>query len=234
MSRILAKAKILWDVARRGQVSVVVGELRKWLWSDAVAFGLERDLTKPFDAPAALLPIHVRPLEPADEQRLFTAELAASADSSGDSSYAYLLKNRLAFLGKRIPTCYVAVTQENEPCYMQWLIGPESNDQIRRYFRGMFPKLERDERLLEYAFTVRRFQGKRIMPAAMARIAQKGLESGAARAITFVDTDNAAALKGCERAGFVPYLKRITSCRLMRRSVRFEPLAAADGARRSA
>lgn len=228
MSRMLAKAKTLWDVTRRGQISVVLRELRKWLWSDSVAFGLERDLTKPLEAPEALLPIRVRPLEPDDERKLF-AQAPATTNASSDPT-AYLLENRRAFLQQRIPTCYVAVTQENEPCYMQWLIGPQSNDQVRLYFQGIFPKLERDDRLLEYAFTPPKFQGKRIMAAAMARVAEKGTESGATRAITFVDADNIAALKGCKRAGFTPYVKRTTSWRLLRRSVRFEPLPAVDAA----
>lgn len=227
MSRISAKAKTLWDVARQGQITVAAAELRKWLWSDTAAFGLVRDLTKPFAAPDAVLPIHVRPLEPGDEPKLFSDVLAGAGAASDPS--AYLLRNRRAFLRERVPTCYVAVTQDDEPCYMQWLIGPESNEKIQRYFQGIFPRLASHERLLEYAFTVPSFQGKRIMAAAMARVAAQGIASGATRAITFVEADNVAALKGCQRAGFAPYVKRVTSWRLMRRSVRFEPLASDDG-----
>jgi len=40
-----------------------------------------------------------------------------------------------------------------------------------------------------------------------------------------VDEENAASLKGCARAGFVPYLRRHERFRLFRRYVSFTPVA---------
>ena len=223
MRRIFVKLITLCALLFEGQTAVASAEVRKWIWSDTEAYGLARDLTVPFTAPEALMPLRVRPFEPADEEKLFGKE-SESPRGGGDAN-SYLLKNRRAFLRQGIPTCYVAVTEASEPCYMQWLIGPESNERLREYFSGIFPELRADERLLEYAFTSQAFQGKRVMAAAMARVAEQAVASGASRAITFVDTDNVPALKGCKRAGFEPYVKRITSWRFMRRSIRFEPLA---------
>jgi len=222
MGRILVKLTTLLTLLMEGQYSVVAAEARKWVWSDTEAYGLARDMTHSFAAPDALLPLTVRPFEPRDEDRLFGP---AALEAFGPEDEArYLLKNRHAFLHEAIPTCYVAVTQEDEPCYMQWLIGPESNQRLREYFGGVFPALAPHERLLEYAFTSQAFQGKRVMAAAMARVAEQALNSRATRVITFVDTDNIPALKGCKRAGFEPYVRRITSWRFMKRSIRFEPL----------
>jgi hypothetical protein len=46
------------------------------------------------------------------------------------------------------------------------------------------------------------------MGAAMSKIAEKGLLSGARYAVTYVQKDNVAALKGCALANFYPYMTR--------------------------
>ena len=124
----------------------------------------------------------------------------------------------------KIPTCYVALTKDNEPCYMQALIAPSENARLQEYFEGFFPWLRPDEALLEHAFTLETFQGLGIMPHAMARIAEKGRELGARWVITFVIHDNIPALKGCKRAGFSPYLVRREKWRLFRKQLSFEEL----------
>jgi hypothetical protein len=58
----------------------------------------------------------------------------------------------------------------------------------------------------------------------MARIAEKARDHGGRRVITFVDHENIPALKGCQRAGFSPYLIRLVLWRLFRRRVSFQPL----------
>jgi RimJ/RimL family protein N-acetyltransferase len=136
---------------------------------------------------------------------------------------------RLEFFREGIGQCYVATTHEDEPCYMQWLLAATDNSRIQRYFHGGFPTLAADEAMLEYAFTPEAHQGKGIMPAAMARIAEKAGDLGARRVITFVDVENVPALKGCQRSGFRPYLLRRDLWRLFRRRVSFEPLPAGTG-----
>ena len=51
--------------------------------------------------------------------------------------------HRLNFLNTNIGTCYVAVTEEGAPRYMQWLMGASQNDGIQEYFDGIFPVLFR-------------------------------------------------------------------------------------------
>lgn len=58
------------------------------------------------------------------------------------------------------------------------------------------------------------------MPAAMAQIAEKGAAVGARYVCTFVGDDNIASLKGCEKAGFSPYLTRTITTRLFNLSKR--------------
>ncbi|MCS6880719.1 MAG: hypothetical protein RMK84_11405 [Oscillochloridaceae bacterium] len=107
---------------------------------------------------------------------------------------------------------------------MQFLIKPADNARVHEYFGGLFPWLAPDEALLEHAFTPEAFQGQGIMAGAMAQIAVKVLDFGARYVLTFVHADNIPALKGCQRAGFAPYILRHERWRLFRRSVVFEAL----------
>ncbi len=204
---------------RSGQVRVVADELRRRLWSDWTHYGLSRDLDVPFLAPDAKIPLEIRTLREGDLPKL----LGMDADYVSARG-PYVRMHRLNFVGESIGTCYVAATNGDEPCYMQWLMHASENDDIKRYFKGIFPVLGQDEALLEYAFTREDYQGQGIMPAAMARIAEKAQDHGARHVITFVDHHNVPALKGCQRAGFRPYLIRVDRWRLFRRSVRFRRL----------
>jgi GNAT superfamily N-acetyltransferase len=239
---------------RSGHVSVVVHELRRRLWCDWTFYGLSRNLDVPFVAPDARIPLEIRMLRESDVQKLLgidadpvsargphvrmhltqlglmrrgLAALRLRAQLAGDAAPLrddIVRVDRLNFVGARIGTCFVAATTEGVPCYMQWLLPASENAEIRRYFKGIFPVLDSDEALLEFAFTREDYQGNGIMPAAMARIAEKARSHGARRVITFVDNVNVPALKGCQRAGFSPSVIRVDRWRLFRRRVRFHPL----------
>ncbi len=209
-----------------------IGGTRKWVhgsglidalnyrWSsDLRSFGLRRDLQIPFTAPQASMPITVRPLEERDVASILDIEAPGISSEEREER-----KTRLQMLQAGLMTCYVAVTGEDRPCYMQWLIGPEQNDKIEAYFKGIFPRLEPGEALLEGAFTPEAYRGRRIMPCAMAQIAEKGVELGARWAMTFVTHDNIPSLKGCQRSGFVPYMSREEKWRAFRHQVTFTPL----------
>jgi len=221
MKRLLNLANAFLASIRSGDVRVVANEFRRRLWSEWTHYGLARDLEEPFRAPDAKIPLEIRTLRDSDLPRL----LGMNADYVSDRG-PYVRMHRLNFVGKSIGTCYVAVTEGDEPCYMQWLMGAHENDAIQRYFKGIFPILAPDEALLEYAFTREDYQGKGVMPAAMARIAEKAESRGGRRVITFVDHHNVPALKGCQRAGFSPYLLRLDRWRLFRRRVSFRQLPA--------
>ena len=203
---------------RGGNLDVILHELRRRLWSDWRNYGLSRDLDVPFVAPDAKIPLTVRVLRASDVPKLLGTNERLS------SRGPYVRMHRWNFVGEGIGTCYVAATTDDEPCYMQWLMPASENASIREYFKGIFPTLDRDEALLEYAFTREDYQGKGVMPAAMARIAEHARDFEARRVITFVDHENIPALKGCQRAGFRPYLMRVDRWRLFRRRVGFHLL----------
>ena len=109
-------------------------------------------------------------------------------------------------------------------CYMQWLIAARDNARVHARWGGLFPELKPHEALLEGAYTAESHRGKGVMSHAMALIAEKARDFGAHHVLTFVDRKNVASLKGCEKAGFAPYIQRRETWSLFRRRVHFLPL----------
>lgn len=201
-----------------GELGAVARRVRAALWSDSVSVRLERDLGNPFPAPESTIPLQIRPLRDADLSTLLG--LRANGVSSAERVDR---ERRARLVDARLPTAYVAVTEDGAPCYVQWLVGAEQNDRIQQVWNGEFPILAADEALLEGAFTPEAYRGRRIMPAAMARIAEVATDLGARRVVTFVTEDNVPSLKGCARAGFTPISARLIRRRLFRALV--EPVA---------
>lgn len=212
-------ARDLLTMAKPRNVGTLARQLRRRLHSDELQFGLRRDLSEPFEAPSAKVALTIRQLRESDLSILLGMDTERISDRG-----AYVRMQRRHFFREGIGQCWVAATEDDEPCYMQWLLPGSENAHIERYFHGGFPRLAADEAMLEYAFTPEAHQGKGIMPAAMARIAEKAADFGAQRVITFVDRENVPALKGCQRSGFRPYLVRHDRWRLLRRRVTFQPL----------
>jgi RimJ/RimL family protein N-acetyltransferase len=205
---------------RAGELGVLAREARRRFRSDWRHYGLRRDLRVPFQGPRAKVDLTIRELRPDDAPKLLDMHAEQMAPRG-----PYVRMHRLRFLREGIGTCFVAArAEDDEPCYMQWLIGAADNDRVAAYFDGIFPRLGPEEALLEYAFTPERFQGQGIMAAAMTKIAERAASLGASNVITFVDHSNVAALKGCHRAGFSEYIVRVDKWRAFRRTPEFEPL----------
>jgi RimJ/RimL family protein N-acetyltransferase len=172
-----------------------------------------RDLEAPLEPPRAKIPIAVRPA---------TAEDAPAILERISELTGYDRINRELFLGVGIGTCYVAVTQWDEVCYMQWLIAPEHNALLAEHTH--LPTLKNSEALLENAFTPTAFRGQGIMSAAMAQIAARASELGARWVLTVVSEPNLASIKGCIRAGFQPHMLKQDRWRMLRHQVSYTAL----------
>ena len=184
-------AQRLLLVVRSGKFAKLARELVKRVFSNSESYLLRRDLTVPFHAKTPKQPIEVRPISDSDIPAILSAR-----------------PGRLLILKANIPTCYLGITENGQISYMQWLIGQGDLDRFRPFFDGELRNLRKDEVLLEFAYTFEQFRGQKIMPAAMSAIAEKGLLTGARYAVTYVQKDNIAALKGCAAAGFSPYMIR--------------------------
>ncbi len=214
------KSSFAIQLLRQGNYAEAGAILRSRIWFTESAFGLVRNLSTPFPVPEAKLPILLRPIVQDDVNKLLdTDEPGISA------SERYDRRTRLHLLEAGFSSCFVAATDDNRPCFVQWLISPAENALLDQAFGGLFPRLADNEVLLEGAYTSTAFRGLRIMPAAMAMLAEQAASAGAVRAITFVGEDNAPSLNGCKRAGFSPFTRRQVVHRLGYRRVTFTPIA---------
>jgi RimJ/RimL family protein N-acetyltransferase len=207
----------LLDPILHGHPKQAVDEIARWVNSESYYWGLKRDLDVDFESAPAKIPVEVRPLTNQDIEAI--AKISVTEDER------LQFNRRVAFMRDGVRTGFVAVSEANEPGYIQWLIGSGDNAFIRSQFHGLFPTLAKNEALLEYAFTFPNFRGMGLMPRAMDLIARKGAEIGARYVITIVSEHNVPALKGCERAGFAPYMVIRDRWRFFRRTVENLPLA---------
>ncbi len=192
------------------------------LYSNGASIGLRRDMSMPFPAPTAKRPIQVRPLASSDDLSCLDARQPGLTDAQ-----VFERLGQLRIIQSELRTCYVAVGQDGALCYMQWLIPVGENERVRAFFGNLYPRLYADEALLEGAYTPEAYRGQGIMASAMAQIAARASESGVRWVITFVDEANVPSLKGCTRAGFQPYVRRVEKYRWLRRRIAFVPVPVA-------
>ncbi len=215
---LLARAAGGLTLLASGEWRIVSSLLRRQLWSDRVFLGLYRDLTVASTGPVADDDIMVRELRPSDVPKLFDV---GRRDLYGQDIYERLSRRRLLRSGIGIPC--IAVNAAGAPCYVVWMIGPEDNHIVQRYFHGRFPPLEADEVLFEGAFTSEANRGQHVAGRAGRQIRARAVERGARRAIAFVDINNRASLKACRRSGDKSFLLRLERYRLFRLTMTFTP-----------
>jgi GNAT superfamily N-acetyltransferase len=195
--------------------------VRKWLWSEAAAVALRRDLATPLTARRPILPLIVRPVALSDVPAL------VDTDGNGiDGAGALLRVGAAHLLESGLDTCYVAVTEAGDPCYMQYLVLPTENAKLEDVFGGLIPPLEADEALIEFAFTLEKYRAQGIMPHALSSVAAKARESGARWLVTYVYASEPLLLRFYTRNGFMPFRVRRERYRFLRRRVSFDRLPA--------
>ena len=213
--RFSAKVLEIVQLGLKGHPGPALRAVTDRLHRESRALGLRRDLTVPFTAPQAKIPIEVRPLTSRDN-------LAFLAESAGGQEEYFVRLGQRSLLKTNLSTCYIALAN-GDVAYMQWLISADQQRNLETQFGDLFPALSANEALMEGAYTVPAYRGLGIMASAMAQIAAQATRFGARWVITFVDERNVPSLKGCERAGFSPYIVRRESWRLLQRSVEFQP-----------
>jgi GNAT superfamily N-acetyltransferase len=179
-----------------GQASAVLKLGAERIYSNRIDYLLRRDLSVPCcTGPEPRIRVRLRELRDADIPRI-----------------AEYVPERIPGL-KELRTCYLAVTEQDDICYMQWLIDSSQNH-LRPRRMGLV--LQSDEMLLEWAYTFEKFRGLGIMSYAMAEIAALAGKVGARWVMTIVEKSNVASLKGCRNAGFRPHKLREERWRALR------------------
>ena len=143
-------------------------------------------------------------------------------DSDINSLKEELRHRRL--VNEKIPHCYVATTNNGVTIYRQWMFKYPQNDRLVDYFGPIFPKLKKGEAIIEGVFTHPDYRGLRIMPHAIYEILTQEHYKFLTRAITFVQDNNTASLKGFHRLGFEPYIVRKEQWLFFKRKISFIPI----------
>lgn len=185
----------------------IAREVRSRFYSDENWYLLCRDLSQSFPPPSAKIPFRIRPIVEADFPKIRQERPI-----------------RLPALKAGLSTCYVALTDDDDICYMQWLIDSSQNHLIETRFKGLCPPLAPDEMQLEWAYTFRRFRGLGLMAAAMSRISELAASRGARWLFTYVECSNLPSLKGCRSSNFRPYKLREDHWRFFHCSERLNTL----------
>jgi RimJ/RimL family protein N-acetyltransferase len=212
------RLRYVWYLARKYGLKRLRARLRYRVQGETRSVGLRRDLLQPFERPAARAGITVRPVQDGDLAALWS-ESPGDDDAVEENARRYRYRMTVAGL----PGCHVAVTSDDEPCHVLWLLTGRDNARVRWALGPLFPEVDDDSVLLEGAYTPVHMRGQGIMSSAMAAVAERGQALGARWALTFIDEGNVASIKGARRAGFEPYLLRIERWRWFRRTVVFEP-----------
>src|SRR5579862_138054 len=102
MSRGSSKVEWLIRLLKAGEPGLILATLRRKIYSNSTSFCLRRDLAEPFEAPAAKIPITVRPAQEAEAANLFNPDAAGLSAEEINDRIA-----RLGFFRSGIPQCYV-------------------------------------------------------------------------------------------------------------------------------
>lgn len=98
---------------------------------------------------------------------------------------------------------YVARTPDTkELCFLQSVIGPEDNRLLDDGFKGWFPRLQKDEILLEGAYAFEKYRGGGLCNAVSNDIIGIYKAKGFRRMITYIRKDNVSSLKASKKTGF--------------------------------
>lgn len=184
--------------------SILKGFCRK-IYSESILLGLKLDLTKDLKKPISFTKINIRLYK--EEDSNFFKE---------DNENIYLLK--------KIPKCYVAITENGEPCFKQWIIDASQNQKMRKFWGESYPQLNDNEALMESAYTISKFRGRGIMPLAIYKIALLAQSEEIKTIYTFAPKSNANSLRALHYSGFKPYCIQKERFFLFKKSVIFQDL----------
>jgi GNAT superfamily N-acetyltransferase len=211
--------KIIKAVTLDGHLNLLAREIIRRFHSDNTFYVFRRDLSTGLVEYVADIPLSLRPVTPADIRTLLDLR------SPPLNSNEVMERLRLSRLIKSdIQTCYVAVTQDNVPCHMGWLIQASDNDKLEGLFGGGIPPLADDEVLFEGGFTLEKYRRKGVQRWVVSKFLEKATELGARWVLSFVRSSNTPSLRTNQRTGFVTYLRRDDKWRFFRRTIVFSML----------
>ncbi len=187
------------------KIKIVLKGIFDKLYSDKVSIVLRRDAKKENKTPRVFVKLSFR---------IFKKE---------DEKYFVNDYENIALI-KKLPYCYVAITEDDIPCFRIWLIDYHQNKKIKKYWGNSYPQLKPNEVFMESAYTTPKYRGLGIMPNAMALLAEKINQNGVRFAIMTTPITNINSIKASYYAGFRPFKLKKEKHFLFYKSVIFEDI----------
>ena len=166
------------------------------VWGTKTYFGLRCDLVALSPVRPAKFHIVMRPCK----DTCFGA-LEEEFQNVGKSDSIDVFQ-RILMCQAGVQTPYCCLGEDRSTAYVQWLITASDQHLLHSFQPRRYPRLNRDEVLVEGAYTFRRFRGAGVMTTSMGQLLWIAKNNGAKAAYTYVATDNIPSLRGCAKLGF--------------------------------
>ena len=117
---------------------------------------------------------------------------------------------RIHFYERGFRNCYV-MKVDNKIAYLQWILYPDENENIKKYFKNTFYSLSGQQVMIENAFTFPEFRGRGYLPYVTRLLLNKAKEDGYKSAIGYIRTDKITSLNEFFKMGFkvTQYIREI-------------------------
>ncbi len=205
----------------RSYLRIIPFELRRRLYSTSVFYGFKRNLSNPLIIKPPGIKLSLRKFHPDDARTLLQPKFFMPPEVIRE----YVIRQRM--LKADIQTCYVSITQKGLPCHMQWMVRAGENEKLQALTRGGLPVIADDEVLLENVFTLESYRRMGIGLWTVKKLFQMASQSGARKAIVFINKNNSLSIKMALRMGFTPYLLKTDKYRLFSRKREFRDFSGA-------
>ena len=200
-------------------VLLILHEVRRRLYSNTTYYILRRDLSIHVQIPPPRIGLSLRELRTDDIPGLINIHERILTIPE--------LWERIRILNmihSGIQTPYVAVTGNDEPCHLAWLIDSRSNEKIQSFFKGAVKPLSTHELLFEFVFTLEKYRGLGIQVWRSLKFAEKGAAMGAKWALGYIKKTNKTSLKNAQKNAFQPYMIRFDRWRFFHQKTEYKLL----------
>ena len=116
---------------------------------------------------------------------------------------------RLAMLAAGIKTCYVVEDSDGNIRFLQWLVLPAENENLRASYGDQYPTLSASEGLMEFGYVIPTYRGTGVLAAAFGKIVDIASQAGVKSILGMISEQNVNSLASFLRLGFKPYRMRI-------------------------
>lgn len=128
---------------------------------------------------------------------------------------------RILFYRNGFYRCYM-VRHEHRPAFLQWMITPDENPVISKFYYRIFYPLNPRQVMIENAFTFPGFRGRGYLPYYSRILLENAHRQGFKSAVGYIKKENIASLNEFYAIGFraTHLLTEVKCCGCVRRNLR--------------